>query len=491
MATGRVTGSALPSLYGEAQAIERALSRFGWIGDPDELLAQLGIERTRLRAIEHDDEVSAAIETRRAAVLATPWRIEHPDDDLRAFFTAAMAPHVADAAAAAWQAVLYGYSVFEIVYRAPDDPANETPGRVSLAQIIGCPFEWFRVLPGGALQWVEDMRAVDERRFVLTVHEGSVRKPRGEALLAKAYWPWFFRTHGWRMWAKFLEQASIPLVYGKTPGERQALVDVLRTVSSGPVFAVSDLDSIATLDVPGNSPNKFVEFEIACVRRIQRLILGQTLTSGTDGGSGNRALGEVHERVRDERRLADLRLVAGAMQRIVNRLAALNGIEPARFVFQEHEVGLQADRAARDRILVDSGILRFTRRYLEEKYGLEPDDFALPDERASSAGAAFAARRPDARKAEKRQFTAGQEAIEEEIERTLPKLVSPIARQAVLAAIRGARDAEDLYERLAVALADADDEAFRSLFERALFAAEVMGYAHARTEALEGAGAAR
>lgn len=43
----------------------------------------------------------------------------------------------------------------------------------------------------------------------------------------------------------------------------------------------------------------------------------------------------------------------------------------------------------------------------------------------------------------------------------------------------GATSVEDLHERLAVALADADDWQFREVLERAMFAAEIMGYAHA------------
>jgi phage gp29-like protein len=43
----------------------------------------------------------------------------------------------------------------------------------------------------------------------------------------------------------------------------------------------------------------------------------------------------------------------------------------------------------------------------------------------------------------------------------------------------GAESVEDLFERLAVAMRDADDSRFRETFERALFAADVMGYLHA------------
>ncbi|MCX7669500.1 MAG: DUF935 domain-containing protein, partial [Anaerolineae bacterium] len=229
----------------------------------------------------------------------------------------------------------------------------------------------------------------------------------------------------------------------------------------------------------------------------------QTLTSGTDGGSGNRALGEVHDRVRDEKRRADILLVTRAVQGVIDRLAALNGMEPGRFVMEDGH-GLNLDRAERDTLLVRAGMLRFTRSYLEEKYGLESDDFEelSPADAASIAdvGAGVAGRsgeaqtaaqvvtlegkRPDSLKPDRRRFTASQQAIENEIERTIGGLASPIEAKAIASAIRAASGPEDLMERLAVALSGADDAAFRRLTERAMFAAEIMGYAAAGREAV-------
>lgn len=489
----RIRGDALPSI-GSSLAIERALTRFGWLagGDYDDLLTQIGISRAKLRALLADDEISAAVETRRAACINTPWRIEHPSARARKLLTELVEPHMHAIMSAAWEAIPFGYSVQEIVL-------SDDAGRIGIAQVVACPFEWFAVRPDGRLIW-RDTQQRAEGGFVLTVNEPSLRKPSGEALLAKAYWPWFFRTHGWRMWAKFLEQAAIPLLYGKTLGDKSDLLNLLRTLSQGPVAVVDREDELIALDQPGNSPNKFTEFETAICRRIQRLILGQTLTSGTDGGSGNRALGEVHERVRDEKRRSDVRLVTATAQRVLDMLAAYNGIQPGRVVLEDPH-GLERDRAERDKLLVDSGMLRFTRAYLEEKYGFEPDDFeelpaaeaaAIADVGAGGIGRAAQTHAPLLTLAgklgslppDRPRFTAGQQAVEDEIERTLPAIPSPIQSAAIRSAILGAKDVDDLYERLAVALQDADDAVFRQAFERALFAAEIMGYAHARKEAI-------
>ncbi len=488
-----------PEALQSALSIERALTRMGWLGDPDDLLAKLGITRDKLRAVEWDDEVSAALETRRDAALNTPWRIEHPQARVRKFITDTLLPDATSLMRAAWASVPYGFSVFELVYFAPDDLDNPLPGKVSVKQIIECPFEWFMFLPDGTLMWRDSMQPCDPRKFIATVRDGSLRKPMGEALLSKAYWPWYFRTHGWKFWAKFLEQAAVPLLYGKTMGEKQALTDLLRTVTSGPVMAVNDTDTIESVDTPGNSPNKFTEFETACTRRIQRLILGQTLTSGTDGGSGNRALGDVHNEVRQEKKRADVLLISKTMQRVVDTLCALNGItEPPKFVMEDGS-GLEMERAERDKILVEAGMLRFTPEYLREKYALEASDFTVPEQVAAPSDQAHppapADKTPAATHATvqhrlvdgvhdpRPRFTAGQQAIEDEIDRTLDAFVSPIQHKAIASAIAGATSADDLIERLGVALQDADDRQFRQTLERALFAADLMGYGQAQRAA--------
>lgn len=77
-------------------------------------------------------------------------------------------------------------------------------------------------------------------------------------------------------------------------------------------------------------------------------------------------------------------------------------------------------------------------------------------------------------------FTARQMVVERGIDATLDALASPVDAQDIQRAIRAARDPADLEERLGLLLRDSDPREFRQVFERALFAADVIGYAHAR-----------
>ncbi|MDT8427123.1 MAG: hypothetical protein RQ733_14250, partial [Methyloprofundus sp.] len=70
-----------------------------------------------------------------------------------------------------------------------------------------------------------------------------------------------------------------------------------------------------------------------------------------------------------------------------------------------------------------------------------------------------------------------QQAIED-LADAMP-LKSPIDRMAVASAIRAASSPDDLEQRLARVLAEADLSEFSEQLEKALFAADIMGYANA------------
>lgn len=487
---------------GSSLSIDRVLTRFGWLGEADEVLARVGLNRTHLRALEADEEIFSNLETRRFAAINTPWRFEHPQSRVTKFFTDTFAPHMDSLLTALWGAVPYGYSVVEVVYTEPGDPFNRMPGRFGIGQVIEVPFEWIQILPAGVMVWRDDLVQCDPRKFFACVNGGNLRRPSGDALLSKLYWPWFFRTHGWKMWAKHMERVAVPFLYGKTNGDRDTTLKALSNAVQDAVLVSGSQDDVTVLDMGTAGNTLFPDFETAVTRRLKMAILGQTLTSGTDGGSGNRALGQVHNEVRMEKKRADVKMMCQTVQRIVNTLAALNGMEPPMFVMEDGS-GLELERAERDKILYGNGV-RFTHEYIREKYGMEESDFTITDVQptlpapqiglqnndAALADSAKAATKSiadylfvDGAGPQRQRFTPGQQAIEDQIDRTISKLPSPIQQAAILSAINGADSPDDLINRLAVALQDSDTATIRRVMERALYAADLMGYGQAQARA--------
>lgn len=475
------TFAAPGALTKEQATVERMFALFATLPDPDEALRRAGIQRHQLRAVEMDDEVTAALDTRREAVLGTPWRLEGGTARWRDELRAELAPHMENLLRGTFAAVPYGYSVLEVVYRNDGQ-------RAGIAAITEKPLEWF--IPAGdgvnlryrTTDGPFEGVPVDPRKFLLTVRSGTMRNPYGEALLSRVYWPWFFRQHGWQYWLRWLERYGTPLLLGKTSGDPQVLADNMAAAMAGSALAVGQGDDVHAV-APGTGAGHFEAFDNTICRRIQKLILGQTLTTDASNG-GSFAAAKVADGVRTDRRNADLRLVTATVQRLVNALWQFNGGggEAPQFVMAD-DTGLEKERADRDAILVEKVGVRLTPEYIAERYDLEPGDFTMVDPSALQQPAAGAGGPNDGEdvpaqpgatfSARKREFTPVQQGIEDSLGELDPP--DPISPELVRAAVLAASDEDDLRARLA-ALVPQTDPRFLQALERASFAAAVLGY---------------
>lgn len=478
------------------QALDELTDLLTRLPDPDLVLQQAGIARADLRRLEGDDEIAAALETRREAVIATPWRLEPwKDSPVSAWIWDEIEPHLDDLARGAWQAIPYGYSVIEVVYRALGG------GRLGIARLAEKPLEWFSPQRDGGLVY-HGTTGAEERvdtaeKFLLTRRLPTYRNPYGEALLSRLYWPWYFRTNGWQFWARFLERHGAPLLVGKSRNTTAMLDALMRSVQSAVVSV--DRDDEVTAVASANAGTAFSLFSQAVDRRVQKVILGQTLTTDVSGTGGSFAAAKVHDNVRDDRRLADCALIANTVQRLVDALSRRNfpAAEPPTFVFAD-QTGLELERADRDAKLVQAGVLTLTDQYLLDRYDFEAGDFiaggsAAPAPRLLGRSGAFAATAHLAVPAGALlaappggpgRFSPGQMAAEGLIDATLARAASPIPAARLRAVIAAARDPEDLTARLAKLYGetqgrDVDTSAFRELAERALFTADILGYHNA------------
>lgn len=479
------TAFAAPAALTHEQAtMERVFRLMSQLPDPDEALRRAGIARHKLRAVEMDDEVTAALDTRREALLGMPWRLEGGAARWRAELDAQLRPHMEALLRGAFEAVPYGYSVVEAVYR------NDA-GRAGVASIVAKPMEWFVPQPDGISVVYRRPNGpaggepVDPRKFLLTVRQGSTRNPYGEALLSRAYWPWYFRQHGWQFWLRWLERFGTPLLVGKTSADPAAFAASLADALAGSAIAVGPTDDVVAVQPPGGTQH-FVDFDGVICRRIQKLILGQTLTTDASSG-GSYSAARVADDVRIDRRNADVRLVSATAQRLIDALWAFDdrGGEAPRFMMADG-TGLESERAARDAILVEKVGVRLSAAYIAERYDLEPDEFTLVEPGGSAAaapqegaggpngGAPPAPGRPaPGFGASRRDFTPVQQGIEDGLAGLDPG--DPIPPELVRAAVLAASDDADLRERLAALVPQADPR-FQQALERASFAAAVLGY---------------
>lgn len=489
--------SAKPSaaIYSE-EAISQLMIYLTRYQDMDAVLKQLGIGRDKLRNLLSDDEIYQAVETRTDALLSTPMRIEPSEGPGAEFIMETLKPVIQTAITGAFQARLFGYSVLEAIYKPLPD------GRIGLAYLGEKPFEWFEPKPDGRLLYFPDSGAggttgieVDqEYKFFLTRNRPTYLMPFGEAMLSRLYWPWFFRTNGWKFWGKFLERFGSPLLVGKSTDNR-AMAEALLSAHSQSVIGIGHEDSVDAVGMASaNAGQAFDMFEAATIRRIQKVILGQTLTSGTDNGSGNRALGAVHNSVREDKRNSDIKLVQATIQSVVNALCKLNNFEPHEVIFAD-EVGLEKDRSERDKNLYVLGV-RFQKSYFEDNYDLNDTDFELtqdpvndtqgdnqggnppPNDPKKKPGVKASIETSNDFGRRKVKFSKDQQEVEDLVDRALEAAGLPL--DAVRSAVLAATSPEDLQDRLFALIGSrVSDDGFREVLEKALFAADVLGYIHA------------
>lgn len=458
-------------------------------GDMDLRLQELGVSRKDLRILMADDEIGAAMETRREAVIATPWHLEPGDTQDSGFIYDQIRPHIEGILRCAWAAVPFGYSVGEVVYSKLEG------GKLGLRSVIEKPFWWFIPEVDGTLRYLNPNTSIEyvdtSVKFMLTIREQTYDQPYGRALLSSLYSAWFYRTHGWRFWMQFLERCGIPFLFGETSGDTETFSTELRKASQGGSIAVPTGDKVAMLSSQ-MSGDHFSTFDVGVSKRIQKLILGQTLTSDTQG-VGSQALGRVHDAVREDRRNSDIRMCRVSVQMVVDALWAVNKLagKPPEFVMED-DLGIQPERADRDAKLVNAGIVKLTEDYILRTYDYEKGEIEIPVTQpvpdalagqndpaatdapadppafAGGAGIPFAAPR----------FTADQMVVERLIAAGVSAGSQPIDPKLIARAVRAARSPEDLDDRLAVLLAGMTDTDFIREQARALFAVDVLGYAH-------------
>lgn len=444
--------------------------------DLDETLRKAGIQRHRLEILLDDDEISQAVETRIDALLATPFRIEPSDTPEAILLMKEAKKWFAEIATGSINALLFGYSVQEMVYTEGGD-------YTSIQWVGEKQMEWFEPKNDGRLIYRPEGTGqeyeVDQVfKFFMTRRKATYKQPYGKALLTVVYWLDFFRKNGFKFWAKSLERFGTPILLGKCKDSDPAEMNqALLNAHAQSVISIDAEDDVQILSAASssNAGASFETFNNAIIRQIQKVILGQTLTSGTDG-TGSRALGEVHENVRKDKLNADIRLVTPTFQAIVDALCARNGWGKHEIILGEKSKQLNKDQAERDVKLKDAGAV-FTTQYFMREYGLQEGDLAepLPSQTPQPQFKAIPSK-PFSFATSVKDLTQEQQELDELAD---PK-IQLFSEAVIKDLIANSTGIEDMRDKLFDLAGKADTTQFNELMDRALFAADILGYVHSK-----------
>ena len=477
--TSATANAAPPDLFNGVQLdqfFDQVISR---LPEVDEVLRRAGKTRADLVHVARDDEVMSATHSMYAAVMSTPMRVEGGSETDNAFFGGELKRMKAQLAWAAINAVLYGTSFFEAVYQ------DATP--ITLKVFKEHSFKYFDVNRLDELRFYPNGRHFtgqvqdQDVKFCVTRWRETAENPRGESALSALFWPIFFRKNGWQFWTRFVERHASGLLVGYTDSVEvgKMAADLAAAVNSG-AFATNTNNRVESIKT-GDGGQSYALFDDYLTKRVRLLLLGQTLTSDV-GSSGSYAAARVHKDVADARAMILLDLATEAGTWMIKALAAVNEFkgELPTCVFEAGE-GLALERVKRDCEAANAGLFKPTAEYMEDYYGLAPGEYTIPEAAAPATNAPPTPAQFSAMGAPR--FDAQQQAVEDLVDASLSQAAWPISDAELTALVRESTDAQDLAERSDALVRAKTEAAFRGTLERALNAADIMGFQHMRATA--------
>lgn len=456
--------------------------------DLDEVLRKAGVTRHRLSVLMYDDEIYQCVEKRQDKLESAPFKLE-PSEGLPAqILTSELKKWWSELSLGTQDARWYGYSVLEAVYTKPEQLSLFIEGP-NITPFIGWqwigkkPMQWFEPKNDGRLMLLQmynnqhrDIECDQQFKHFLTQCKPSYENPYGEALFSRLYWLWFFKNGTTKFWAKFVERFGNPLLKGKSKNVEAMLKALLNAHASSVLSLNPDEDvDIITASSNGNGGSAaFESFDKKIERSIQKVILGQTLTSGTDN-SGSRALGEVHLEVQNNKVNADIRMITSTIQAIIDALCALNGWD-RHIITIGDEQSLNADKADRDVKLKNAGA-NLSSQYFKREYGLQDGDVAEPQQSLTSQQFKALPNRVFSFAADVKKLSVEQQEVEELTDAQKLRLLD---QKQVNDLLQMSASPEDVVFNLVQLIPDATKTEFTANLERALFQADVMGYVYSQ-----------
>jgi phage gp29-like protein len=171
--------------------------------------------------------------------------------------------------------------------------------------------------------------AVPDKKFLVHRFGDKTGDPYGRGLGHQLYWWAFFKRMGVQFWLLFAEKFGSPTVLGLVPDtmsepDEIVLQEKLEAVAQSTALTAPAGTEIKFLEATRSGGVTYGDLVGYCDTMITIGVLGETLTT-SQGNSGSRALGEVHQDVKDEIIDADADLLSATLNtQLLTWLAELN-----------------------------------------------------------------------------------------------------------------------------------------------------------------------
>jgi phage gp29-like protein len=258
--------------------------------------------------------IGAALDTRRAAIAATPWRLEPADDSSRAEEIAKAAEQMLRGTHPGNDLLTFGQMVQLELGSAllPGFAAPEIVWAKGGAAVLGynsVPQKFYTFTADGRTPRLlandqPDGIPLEPGKFVLHWHRAKGGSPTRGGLIRACAWLRCFESVNLKDLLRFIERYGMPFLVAKVDEqswktERSVLRAIVRNFGpdGGAVLSRStELELLAAANNPGDVYFRLLEY---LEKATEKLILGQTATSGEGGWSNSGAQHLVRMDIRD------------------------------------------------------------------------------------------------------------------------------------------------------------------------------------------------
>ena len=450
---------------------------------------------------EKDGHIFAEMAKRKRALLGLPFEIQPPPNASRQEQRQAAEaaerfleiPDLEDLIFDLADAIGHGFACLEITWR-------QAGRHWHVAKCEHRPQRWFQIVGQDDIRLVNgrpEGEALWPLGWIAHKHKARSGHLARAGLHRSLAWPYLFKNFSARDLIEFLEIYGLPLRLGSYPAgasedEKKTLLNAVTHIGHAAAGIIPE-GMMIDFKAPAKGGKDPFEYLIEwCERTQSKVILGATLTSQTDRGSGAYALGNVHLEVMRDLIISDARQIASTLSRdLLYPLAALNipGLSPdraPRFVFDTHEsedIKVYAEALPK---LVDIG-LGIPAAWAHERLG-------IPE--AGAGEAVLARSRFEAQARRHREYLAGlshaslksnpedQDLVDQYVQQlddasmaAMADLIAPVR-----ALVFKAESLEALKDGIIELYAASDPTELGQVLEQALLAAELAGRFEARQE---------
>ncbi|WP_211452589.1 phage portal protein family protein [Collimonas antrihumi] len=371
--------------------------------NPDPILRSMGIAESIYASILADAHVMGDVRSIRGEFKDMDYRVvTWAEDDPRAqaarelceVWMQSLSPNdAADWEEVMWQmmsAIFTGYTSHELVWDYWD-------GYIVPVRVLDRPLHRFGfdydAVPLLITKANRNGDIIEPHRFVISRHMAKVTNPYGQALLSSCFWPWTFKTGGWKYFVKYCERHGLPWPVGRYAegASDKDITDLSRAietmVESG--YAVVPKGDGVELIVPAAGNHLPQESLInACNREMSKVLTGQAMVAELQN-TGARAASETAAERQAGINDSDRAIAASSFSRIFRHITTFNfGADvpsPELEFFKPTQAG--KSRAETYKLAADMGAKPSRKAMLEElnmPMALDDDDALLPGTPSSS-----------------------------------------------------------------------------------------------------------